>query len=42
MPSAFAFWKNLAGSAMKGFVGLSALGVGAMLLKQFDAQRRAP
>ncbi len=42
MPSAFAFWKNLAGPVMKGFVGLSALGVGAMLLKQFIMPNDAP
>jgi hypothetical protein len=42
MPSAFAFWKNLAGPAMKVFVGLSGLGVGAMLLKQFVMPGDAP
>jgi len=42
MPSAFTFWKNLAGPAMKAFVGLSALGVGAMLVKQFIMPNDAP
>jgi Fe-S-cluster-containing dehydrogenase component len=42
MPPAFAFWKNLAGPAMKGFVGLSALGVSAMLVKQFVMPNDAP
>ena len=42
MPSAFAFWKNVAGPAMKVFVGLSGLGVGAMLLKQFVMPNDAP
>ena len=34
MPSAFEFWKNLAGPLVKIFVGLSAAGFGAMLVKQ--------
>lgn len=42
MPTAWAFWKNLAGPVVKGFVGLSALGVGAMLLKQVILPEDAP
>ncbi len=34
MPSAFGFWKNVAGPVVKIFVGFSALGFGAMLAKQ--------
>lgn len=34
MPTAFAFWKNLAGPVVNLVVGLSALGVGAMFVKQ--------
>ena len=42
MPTAFAFWKNLAGPVMKAFVGFSALGVGAMFLKQVFMPNDAP
>jgi tetrathionate reductase subunit B len=42
MPSAFDFWRNLADPAVKIIVGLSGLGVLAMLGKQLVMPKDAP